>query len=732
MTSNTEANDELLLAFIDESLHSIHGLADQITAYLKSPSNADAINGVFRTVHSIKGNAGFFGLSAIKRFAHAVENTLDDVRNQKLSLTEDLTRALIDAFDRLNSLLQRVEENRYEDTLSPEEISLLERISELSVEANGASGDEYALLRELQELALEMSAAGFPESLRWADKISGLVGSSGETKQAEDVPVPTPEEVLAATFLVDGEDVSSMIHSVAEVFIWPSDSKWTDEQSTFVLDRLADMVMVCRLKGEGGGHEKIEAALKDFKVLYESPIGVDQGLLSVIWDQVASVIQSFNLPPEVLEPKAATEAAAMTVAAPASEAQSNPVANHAKRSRSIRVNENHLDRFLDDVSALFITCERLKDVQSRMAASEAVGELVEELRQINVTFSTQANELQKSVVALRKVPIRALLSKFPPMARKLAIDLGKSIDVHIEGEEVEVDKSLIEDLDSPLTHMIRNVADHAIETPQDRLARGVAETGNLWIRAETTRTHVVLTIRDDGRGIDPTRIRQKAIDKQLMPPEQLQAMSDGDVIDLIFHPGFSTAEQITDVSGRGVGMDVVRTTIRDHDGDVHVESVVGQGTTFTIEIPIRQAVLVIEGLLVAADNEQFVLPFENIREVMELDSKDIKTCHGLPMTVVRGKTVSVMSLAEQMELASNLTWTDKLKHHAVLVASKQGAACLLVDSVLGKRKVVVNDLQNIIENCNRIGGVAQLGGGRLSLVVSVPELVKGMAPTLTV
>lgn len=725
MTTTVDPNDELLLAFIDESLHSIHGLAEQITAYLQNPANSDSINGVFRTVHSIKGNAGFFGLSVIKKFAHSVENTLDDIRNQKLALTEDLNRALIDSFDRINGLLQQVEQNEIRDELAPEEVALLERIAELANDSQGGYSSEEALVQQLQSLAQEMNAAGFPESLRWSEKLADLIGSSAEEAEAEEGSAIQPKDVLTGQFEIGGEDVSALVHSVAQAFVWPEEGSWNDEHSGLVLDRLADFSMVCRLRGSQGDQEKIEAAVKDFKVIYESPIGVDEGLLSVVWENVAKVIERFHPEEDPVEETPPSKSSALEAVSPES-----PTVQQAKRSRSIRVNENHLDRFLDDVSALFITCERLKDVQCRMAVSETIGDLVEELRQINVTFSTQANELQKSVVSLRKVPVRALLSKFPPMARKLASDLGKQIDVHIEGEEVEVDKSLIEDLDSPLTHMIRNVADHAIETPEERLKRGVSETGNLSIKAETTRTHVVITIRDDGRGIDANRIRQKAIDKQILPVEQLQAMPDAEVIDLIFHPGFSTAEQITDVSGRGVGMDVVRTTIRDHDGDVQVESVVNEGTTFTIEIPIRQAVLVIEGLLVNVEEEQFVIPFENIREVMEIDSSEIKTCHGMPMTIVRGQTVSVMSLAQQMELRMTTNWEDKARHAAVLVASKQGTACFLVDRVIGKRKVVVNDMQNVLENCSRISGVAQLGGGHLSLVVSVPEIVKSMVPSV--
>jgi two-component system chemotaxis sensor kinase CheA len=392
----------------------------------------------------------------------------------------------------------------------------------------------------------------------------------------------------------------------------------------------------------------------------------------------------------------------------------------------VRIKEERIDDFLQSVSRLFTTGELFKDVQARMGETGKIAPLVEELRQINNSFVVQSTALQRSVMELRRVSVAGLFSKFPQMARGLAAQLGKKIDVHLSGEDVEIDKSLVEDLDSPLTHMIRNVADHGIEPPADRRARGVAETGNLWLKAELTKTHVVITVRDDGRGIDPRVLRDKAVEKGIYSRAQADALSDADAIDLIFHAGFSTAKQISDVSGRGVGMDVVRTTLRGHNGDVLVNSQVGVGTTFRLEIPIRAAVLVIDGLLLRQNGEVFVLPFEYVREITELGADDLKPVQGSHVAVLRRGTFDAVSLGTILGLDGRVAAhavRNGQRVTGVLVGCKHGEMCLLVDKILGHRQVVVNSIKELLPGVDRIAGVAQLGGGRLALVLSVDDLV---------
>lgn len=712
--------DELLLGFIDESQVALRELPPLLAGHVAAGKESDAIHRVFRAVHSIKGNAGFFGLTAIKQFAHALENTLDDVRNDKLTLDDLLCRAMIEGFDLLDDLLHQVESGDHHGELQPPQLALLERIREITHAETGL-GEEQRIAQELADLAAEMASAGFPESLGWARRIQELTGTQvaeGEGFETGQGAVHlSPEEALKETFEVEGNDITAVVHAIATTFQEAESGAWPSERSERAVGQLADFVAACG-PAPAASQAAAQQAANDFKTLYESPIGIDGGLISVVWDQVAAALAGLLPEPPTVE------AAVVETALPTGEVEAS--VPQPKKSRSVRVNEESIDRFLDDVSSLFITCERLKDVQYRMALAQRGDELVEELRQINASFSAQAGDLQKSVVALRRVPIRALFSKFPRMARSLAGGLGKSLNVHLEGEEVEVDKSLIEDLDAPLTHMIRNVADHALETPAEREKRGADPTGNLWLRAENTRTHVLITIRDDGRGIDPQRLKKKVVEKGVMTQAQADLLSDQELVELIFHPGFSTAEQVTDISGRGVGMDVVRTTIREMEGEVKVRSTVGVGTEFFIEIPIRQAVLVIDGLLVSHGQDRFVLPFSHIREVLEIDPAEVNPCQGRPMVPFRGDWVSLVYLEDMLGLGASEEHPPGALRPAVLVTSKNGEACLVVDKILGKRKVVVNDMQAILSETTRISGVAQLGGGKLALVLSVPDMIQTM------
>ncbi len=388
----------------------------------------------------------------------------------------------------------------------------------------------------------------------------------------------------------------------------------------------------------------------------------------------------------------------------------------------MRVRESRIDEFLDDVSSLFITYERLKDLHTRMARKLSTHELVDELRQINASLSGQTTSLQTNVVELRKVPVRGMFSKFSRVARSLASQLGKQIDVHVVGENIEIDKALIEGLDGPLMHMVRNVCDHGIETPNEREARGALPVGNLHLECSLTKTHVKIVIEDDGRGIDPEKLRARAVERGIFDAQTAAALSDQEAVELVFHPGFSTAEQISEISGRGVGLDVVRTSVREHDGDVTISSTVGEGTRFVLEIPMRRVVVVIDGLLVRQDDTTFVLPFDHIREIIHMQPSDLSTVQGHLVGTVRGKPYGAAGLDQLLELDPGKERGDL--RHAVLLKGDTGDMLLMVESVIGQRKVVVNDFSSVIPKNDKFGGVAQLGGGSLALVLNPLDLIE--------
>jgi two-component system chemotaxis sensor kinase CheA len=552
-----------------------------------------------------------------------------------------------------------------------------------------------------------MLASAIPEVQGWASRLQRLLPpeARAQTKTAEPAPAALlPQDCRAAKFEIAGQDWTPRIHALLSPFVDACDRAAAASFVTQARSLAAELPVPELATG-------LNQAAQQLETILASPLDLDANLLGIVWDAFAPVLAKFCVRPAA---KPATEAAPKA-------AEPVPAAANAK-GRFVRVKEECLESFVSDVSRLFITCERLKDLHGRMADEKLLSGLVDELKQINAAFYSQTNALQGSVVALRNVPVQALFGKFPRMARSLASNLGKQLDVTLIGEEIGIDKSLVEELDAPLTHMIRNVCDHAIETPDERRDCGKPETGQLVLRCELTRSHVVITIDDDGRGIDPVRLRKKAVEKGLLAAEAAAALSDQEAIELIFHPGFSTAEQITEVSGRGVGMDVVRTTLRQHDGDVTVTSHVGIGTTFRLTIPIRQAVLVVDGLLVRDGDGRYVVPLEYIREIVELRPSDLQTVHNAHVAVIRGEPLAALPLANILHLpappnADNL-W------HGIVLKTKEGSLCLLTERILGQRKVVINSLREMLPGVDKIAGVAQLGGGKLALVLSAPDIVK--------
>lgn len=731
MTTAADSSPELIADFVDEALESLRPLPGMFATFRQNPDNFDPIHAVFRAVHSVKGCAGFLGLLAVKQLAHALENTLDEVRKGKLAFSEDLQRALVHGFDALDVLLQRAGEGTVDTELSDEYAAILEEVQRATTATGGDAEPESQLLAALIALADEIAHAAHPESAEWCRRVRSMAAGLGGDENGEDSdeePQPsgpvrrTAKSFLAAKCSLGEADVSEAVKSLIALFVRAEEGVYEPELGRGFLDRAREFAELCGAANQTALSDVVRQSAADFQLLLDSPLDVDPLLVSIAWDRLEPALVKL-LPPEPAPEAAADSAAAKATDAGSPTAAKSSEAGAKAKARMLRIREECVDEFLENVSGLFLTGELYKDVQSRMNGSGVLSSLVEELRQINNAFAVQSTALQRSVVALRQVAASGLLSKFPQMARNLANQLGKQIDVQMAGQETEIDKSLVEDLDAPMTHMIRNVVDHALETPDERIAAGKNPTGNLWIKVEQTKSHVHVTIADDGRGINPAILRAKAIEKGVITPEQAKAMSDQEAIELIFHAGFSTAKQVSDVSGRGVGMDVVRTKIREHNGDILIDSKVGHGTTFHLNIPLREAVVVIDGLLLQHAGGHYVLPFEHVLELAELGPTELKSVQGSWIAALRGQNYDAVSLGKLLDLPNrDVERARGDKTFAVLVGCKQGSFCLLVDAVLGHRKVVVNSIKDMLPQADRTAGVAQLGGGRLALVLSVSDI----------
>jgi two-component system chemotaxis sensor kinase CheA len=721
--STTNEGLEFIEEFVEEALSSLEGVPAQLTQFREHPEEPAPIHAVFRAVHSIKGAAGFLGLVAVKEFSHHLENTLDGVRKEEIPLTDELAHVLIEGVDTLDEMIRLAGEGNVVQTLSEPQQEMLARI------ISAAQGDSVAPV-ESKDLAgqfawiYEAMAKDSESSFRdWERRIrDALERHLTATEHDEpDNELKSPREGLDIAGLLEmnfegkSEDFTSLAReSLAPLGVAAADIVQREALTACrsALRNLADWAATRELAELRDACEK---AATDLDKLSSSPLDVDGSLLEIIWKPLAEILGRYEKKDE------------SPANAPANgeggRAEGGGEGSGSSRARFVRVREDRLDFFMEQVSGLFITGELLKDLHARMSKSDVGNTLVEELKHLSREFNKQSRLLQQAVVSLRRVAVGTLLSKYPKMARSLAAQLNKKIEVHLTGEDVEAEKTLVEDLDAPLTHMIRNVVDHGIESPADRLARDVPEIGNLWISAEQSRTHLTISIRDDGRGIDPHRVRQKAISKGILTEAAAAALTDEQAVNLIFQPGFSTAEQISEISGRGVGLDVVRSNIESHGGEVFVESRAGIGTTFTLRIPLKEAVLVIDGLMVRQAGQDFVLPFEFVRQIEELAAEDLASARGQEIATLRGEVYHGVSLSSILGIANSEMRSPR---KSILAASRDGAVCLFVDEIMGHRQVVTSSLPATANWNDNVMGVAQLGGGRLALVLSVEAMVRNL------
>jgi two-component system chemotaxis sensor kinase CheA len=681
---------------------------------------AEPIHAVFRAIHSIKGCAAFLGLDAIRTFSHAVENSLDKVRNGAVPLDDTLERCLVEAFDRLDALLQVAAEGSIAEALLPDDTRILDAIQAAVASSSQGPATDAGLLDRIRAISDALDAGqGDLEQCR--ARLQNLLDEFSPREPGPTSP-PSPKllpgDCRDARFFCGQADVTEMVAGIVSFFLEFPEHRGDKASERECLLRLMEFTAWSKQAGHGELAEAFDAAAADFRTIHESPLDFDSNLASLVWEHLAPALGKLR----AVDRPAATAEPCSDDKPPCPKAATAPAATEAK-VRFVRVKEERLDEFLEHVSRMFITSQRLRDVQSHLAESRQLPEIAEQIHRINTDLKSQSTSLQRGVMALRQVSAAGLFAKLPRMARSLASQLGKQLRVDLAGEDTEIDKQLSEDLDAALTHLVRNVVDHAIEPPDERVARGKAETGTLRIEAQSTRSQVILLIRDDGRGIDPDRVRAKAVEKGLLAPAEADRLSHDETLQLIFRPGFSTAERVSEVSGRGVGMDVVRSIALEHRGQVSVASAVGRGTTIRLEFPIRQATLVVDGLMVSAQREPFVIPFENIKEIVRVEPSQIESVHGRAVATVRGSLYDAVRLTTVVGLPDAPASIDEAET-AVVVTCKRGSLFLRVDQILGHRQVVVSALKDAVADTPLLTGIAQLGGDRLAPVLNIPEIVK--------
>ena len=686
----------------------------------ESPGDLEILNGIFRSVHTIKGASGFLGLAKVQALAHIGENVLDDLRKGRMSVSPEVMELLFETEDLLKILVNDVGINLRKQG-SPVDPDTSDLISRLEALKGGGKPSASASAAPLQ-VPKGLSRLELPLPLAAMDKES--VQAAEETLRQGEAVLALKIELLPA-LLGTAFNPLSMLSMVGLVGRLVHSSQMMKEMD---LDLFRADEMPFHLLLLVQPSESSEAVRKIFDgVKYVSIQYFDLSLASesapaqeVALPEAAPVAASVAAGPA---PDAATLPVAALAAAPEAGARKS---QDKGSSDTIRVSQVKLDSFMNTVAELIISKTMISHIVERMEAEDLQGApegLVKELRKASVYLDQVSKEIQASVLSIRMVPVKTIFTKFPRMLRDLAKSSGKKIELQMVGEDTEIDKSLIEELSDPLIHLIRNSADHGIEMPELRARSGKPETGTVVLRARHEGDSVLVEIEDDGKGIDPIVIRSKAVEKGLYTQEKAALLTDDEAINLVFLPGFSTAQKITDISGRGVGMDVVKSNVRRLNGSVSVTSAVGKGSIFTIKLPLTLAI--IDALLMRAGGQVFAIPGTAVEETLLVPLETLSHLTRRKAINLRGEVLGISRLRELLHFkdAEDLEALEGDELPVVVVSTGGRRMGIIVDAFIRRQEMVIKPLAPYLASLPGISGASILGDGGVVLILDPAELL---------
>jgi two-component system chemotaxis sensor kinase CheA len=690
-------NDEMRALFREEVMENLAELDGALLELEHSPGDMDTVNRIFRAVHTIKGACDMFGLADVVRLAHDLESLFDQVRTGWRRVGKALLDASFAAKDRFSAMLADGGEETAEDQALSARLKELLKNPDLPEEAATAPEsvpEAPAPAPPPTAAAATAPVAGSGRTRTWRIRLApsdpGHLGKSDplalldELRAMGDLAVRCDLADVPDLALLSPQDCLLRFEAVLAV----------DE--TGVVDANALRDVFCFL--ENSGDVSIESC---DGCAVETPAAMPAPSVAA---PPPAAPQSAAAPAQTPAPPATAKPAP----APAEAKKPQPVKKESMQS--LRVDAAKLDDLVNLVGELVIAQARLTQLASGLA-HPALTSVAEEIERLS-------NELRDNTLGIRMLPIGTTFSRFRRLVRDLSSEMSKSIELVTEGGETELDKTVIEQLNDPLVHLLRNSIDHGIEPPAERLAAGKPETGTIVLTAEHAGGEVVLSIIDDGRGMNPDRIRAKAVEKGLIASDV--RLSESEIYNLVFLPGFSTAEKITNVSGRGVGMDVVKRSMDALRGKIDIQSTYGKGSRITIKLPLTLAI--IDGLQIKAGEDQYIIPLSLVEECVELP-RDEGTQAGRGRTIhLRGEIVPYIRLREAFELAGEPPAIEQ-----VVVTRFEGErAGIAVDEVMGQQQTVIKSLGNYIGSIAGISGATINGDGTMSLILDVPTLVAAM------
>ena len=739
------ADEEILQDFLVEAGEILEQLSEQLVELESRPDDADLLNAIFRGFHTVKGGAGFLQLNELVECCHIAENVFDVLRKGERRVDAELMDVVLEALDTVNSMFGQVRERAEVTPATPALLAALSRLAEpgaaetVAAPAPAPVADvSVAAPAEAEEQHQDITDSEFEQLLDSLDAIKAQAAAD-EQMQGETVS-GAGDEITDAEF----ESLLDQLHGKgqfnAEVAAPPvavSSEAVSDEITDAEFESLLD-----QLHGKGtfqagalpaaqapapaapdNSAASDEISEHEFEALLDQLHGKGKFGGDVAAVEAPAAVQA-QAPaaakaesPPVAKPAAAPAPSPASKPAAAPRAPAPAAEKHAasEAETTVRVDTARLDEIMNMVGELVLVRNRLVRLGLN-SGDEAMSKAVSNLDVVTA-------DLQTAVMKTRMQPIKKVFGRFPRLVRDLARQLKKEINLELVGEETDLDKNLVEALADPLVHLVRNAVDHGIEMPEERETSGKARTGRVVLSAEQEGDHILLSISDDGKGMDPNILRAKAVEKGLMDKDAAERLSESDCYNLIFAPGFSTKTEISDVSGRGVGMDVVKTKISQLNGSINIFSAKGQGSKIVIKVPLTLAIM--PTLMVMLGNQAFAFPLVNVNEIFHLDLSRTNVVDGQEVVIVRDKALPLFYLKRW--LVQGQVHEEQHEGHVVILSVGTQRIGFVVDQLVGQEEVVIKPLGKMLQGTPGMSGATITGDGRIALILDVPSMLKRYA-----
>ncbi|MBT2573337.1 chemotaxis protein CheA [Bacillus sp. ISL-51] len=670
--------NQYLDVFIDESKEHLQTCNEKLLLLEKDPADLQIVHDIFRAAHTLKGMSATMGYTDLAHLTHLMENVLDAIRNGEMAVTSEWLDVLFEALDHLEEMVQSI--------------------------IDGGDGK-----RDISEVSAKLDVNAVHET-----------AASVETAEP-----PAAENKEAAAWGYD-EFERTVIEEAEEQGFSRYEIKVSLNENCML--KAVRVYMIFEKLNEAGEVAKTIPSAEvletedfgtDFQVCFltKQPAEEIKQIISGI-SEVERVEVSVGAPLKSAEKPKEPQAAEPVKTVPVKKAEKQPkpakTEEHTKHnggSKTIRVNIERLDSSMNLFEELVIDRGRLEQIAKELDHNELT-ETVERLTRIS-------GDLQSIILNMRMVPVETVFNRFPRMIRQLQKELNKKIELSIIGAETELDRTVIDEIGDPLVHLIRNSIDHGIESPEVRVSKGKSESGQVVLKAYHSGNHVFIEVEDDGAGLNRKKILEKALERNVITDREAETLEDNEIYELIFAPGFSTADQISDISGRGVGLDVVKNKLESLGGSVSVKSAEGQGSLFSIQLPLTLSIISV--LLIKLEEETFAIPISSIIETAVIDKKDILQTHDREVIDFRGQIVPIVYLKKEFNITD--TKEDAEQFHMIVVKKGDKSTAFVVDSFIGQQEVVLKSLGDYLTNVFAISGATILGNGEVALIIDCNALI---------